>query len=352
MGPTEVLPGTQYWSGNFEGTETWHADDHLDRDFTADASKADDLAYRDERLATSLRALPFEHVERKRLIVPAGSVVITHYDIVHRGTRQQPGISARRFMYKFFYLRTREPRVPTWRNSRAAPDLTGVLPANEAVITRVWSWLRGEPAGGVSPVDVTTLADALRSPLEETRRAAGHALGNAGAAAVDALVAAMSDPAVTVRRMAAFALGETRCAMQSGIAVLMAGLVDADELVRSNSAFSLGSLARVRALPSAAIDALLDRMDPQREPDNTNSANMARSTVRECVVQALLQVASNGQLDETQRARLVAAGLNDPDRYVRGLTIAAIRVDPNAAIPDWLGEVLAYLDAGQYHPRA
>ena len=351
MGPTEVLPGTQYWSGNFEGTETWHADDHLDRDFTAAASKVDDLAYRDERLAASLRALPFEYVERRRLTVPAGSVVITHYDLVHRGTRQQPGSSERRFMYKFFFLRTREPRAPSWLNSRQAPDLAGALPSNEAVIARVWSWLRGDPIDATS-TDVAECAEQLRSPHENTRRSAGYALGYAGAAAVDALVAAMSDPEVTVRRMAAFALGETRCVMQSAIAALTAGLVDVDELVRSNSAFSLGSLARVRALPGAVIDALLDRLDPQREPDNTNSANMARSTVRECVVQALLQVASNGHLSEPQRARLVAIGLQDPDRYVRGLTVEAIRRDPNAAIPAWLGEVLAYLDTRQYQPRA
>ena len=137
-----------------------------------------------------------------------------------------------------------------------------------------------------------------------------------------------------------------------GIAALTAGLVDADELVRSNSAFSLGSLARVHALPGIAIDALLDRLDRQREPDNTDSANMARSTVRECVVQALLQVASYGQLRVPQRTRFVAAGLHDPDRYVRGLTVEAIRCDPNAAIPAWLSEVVAYLDFWQYQPRA
>jgi HEAT repeat protein len=150
--------------------------------------------------------------------------------------------------------------------------------------------------------------------------------------------------------MAVFALGETRCATTPAVAALTAGLADVDELVRSNSAFSLGSLARVAALPATAIDALLTRLDPQREPDNTNSANMSRSTVRECVVHALLQAACNGRLHDRQRQRLAAAGLADPDRYVRGLTVQALRRDPNGAIPDWLDQVLVYLDTHQYQP--
>ena len=350
MGPTEVLPGTQYWSGNFESAADWQHDDHLDREFNADASRADDLAYRDARLEASLRVLPFEHVERRRLTVPAGSVVIANYDLVHRGTRQGVGNAQRRFMYKFFFLRTQEPRRPNWRNSNAVPDMTRALPTTQPIIARVWSWMRGEPTGAVPVGDVAMLREQLYSPNESVRRAAGYALGYAGAAAVDALVQALSDPAATVRRMAAFALGETRCATTPASAALTAGLVDADELVRSNSAFSLGSLARVAALPGVTIDALLARLDPQREPDNTNSANMSRSTVRECAVHALLQAACNGRLHDRQRQQLAAIGLADPDRYVRGLTVQALCGDPNAATPEWLDQLLAYLDTHQYQP--
>ena len=348
MGPTEVLPGTQYWSGDFEGDTDWQHDDHLDRDFNATAARAEDLAYREERLQASLRVLPFEHVERRRLTVPAGSVVIANYDLVHRGTRQGVGSTERRFMYKFYFLRTHEPRSPSWQNSSAIPDLTFALPTTETIIARVWSWLRGEPTHSVPLDNLVGLMAQLHSPSESVRRAAGYALGDAGSVAVDSLVQALVSPVATVRRMAAFALGETRCATMATIAALIAGLGDADELVRSNSAFSLGSLARVARLPSTAIEALLTRLGPQCEPDNTNSANMSRSTVRECVMHALLQVACNGQLDDGQRQRLAALGLADPDRYVRGLTVQALRHSPDATLPDWLHPLLRYLDTHQY----
>ncbi|MFM7118990.1 MAG: phytanoyl-CoA dioxygenase family protein, partial [Gammaproteobacteria bacterium] len=109
MGPTEILPGTQYWRGAFESEDSWHADDALDRGFEAEVARHPDLAYRDVRLDQSLAVLGRGAVTRKRLSVPAGSVVILHYDLVHRGTRQGPGTPAARYMYKFSFLRTREP---------------------------------------------------------------------------------------------------------------------------------------------------------------------------------------------------------------------------------------------------
>lgn len=348
MGPTEVLPGTQYWSGNFEDGADWQHDDHLDRDFNASASRVDDLVYRDQRLEASLRVLPFAPVERRRLTVPAGSVVIANYDLVHRGTRQAAGTTQRRFMYKFYFLRMHEPRSPSWRNSMAAVDLAFALPTTESIIAGVWSWLRGEAASSIPSEDLAESIRQLRSPDESVRRAAGYALGYAGSAAVDSLTEALTSPEATVRRMAAFALGETRCATMTSIAALVAGLDDIDELVRSNSAFSLGSLARVATLPPTAIQALLARLDPQHEADNTNSANMSRSTVRECVVHALLQAACNGHLNEGQRQQLAILGLADTDRYVRGLTVQALRHDTNAALPDWLHQMLRYLDTHQY----
>ena len=48
--------------------------------------------------------------------------------------------------------------------------------------------------------------------------------------------------------------------------------------------------------------------------------------------------------------QLAVAGLADSDRYVRALTVRALRHDPNAAIPVWLDQVLGYLDSRQYQP--
>jgi hypothetical protein len=361
MGPTEVLPGTQYWRGSFEDGAQWHGDDHLDRAFDADAGRDPDLDRRDARIAASLDVLGAGSVTRRRLCVPAGTVALLHYDLVHRGTRQATGQDARRYMYKFYFLRTQEPRRATWNNvSPQVPGRPAGTPldvANTPVVERNWQWLRGHanPATPGVP-DIPMLAQQLRDPHERTRRAAGYALADAGSAegdareaVLDALCAAITDTEVTARRMAAFALGETRCVDGRVLDALVHALADADTFVRSNAAFALGSLARVRTLPAPAIDALLARLDVQVEPDNTQSAGLSRSTVRECVLQALLMAACNDGLDDAQLGQLAARGLADPGRYVRGLTVQALLNNAGGNLPAWLEPLLRHLEGAQYH---
>ncbi len=351
MGPTEVLPGTQYWRGSFEEGEQWHGDDHLDRAFDQDAGRDADLARRDMRLDASLDVLAGQQVVRQRLCVPAGTVALLHYDLVHRGTRQAPGFDGRRYMYKFYFLRTREPVRAAWNNVAPRPPGTPRGAPNEAIVERSWRWLRGEDgresSGNVDP-QLPSLMQQLHNADERTRRDAGYLLGDAGAHAAAALCTAAADPEVMVRRMAAFALGETRHADASVVTALVTALADADSFVRSNAAFSLGSLARVQPLPPSAIDALLTRLDAQVEPDNTRSAGMSRSTVRECVVQALLMAASNAGLDDTQRMALAERGLADGSRYVRGLAVQALLRSAEDGMPRWLALLLCHLDGVQY----
>ena len=358
MGPTEVLPGTQYWRGSFEDGVQWHGDDHLDRAFDADAGRHPDLARRDAAITASLGVLGTGPVTRKRLCVPAGTVALLHYDLVHRGTRQATGFDGRRYLYKFYFLRTQEPRRAAWNNRSphpvGAPPATALDAGNAAIVERNWQWLRGEPAGlAIAPGQVASLAQTLCDPDERIRRDAGYALSDsygAGSDAVlDALCAAIDRPEVTARRMAAFALGETRSVAPRCVEALLRALADADTFVRSNAAFSLGSLARVQALPATAIDALLARLDPLVEPDNTQSAGLSRSTVRECVLQALLMAASNDGLSDAQLQQLAARGLADTGRYVRGLTVQALLKASRDAVPPWIVLLLRHLDVAQYH---
>ena len=346
MGPTEVLPGTQYWSGNFEDDEHWHADDSLDRAFNDEVSRADDLAFRDARLAHSLGALPYRNILRERLTVPAGSVVIAHYDLVHRGTRQAPGWDGRRFMYKFYFLRAEEPRAPSWNNhSKRLPPPAECAVADEVVVQQVWAWLRGDAT--LNPgCDLPALVQQMTTGDATERRAAGDALARAGAvAALAELTRSSKAPA---RRMAAFAIGESRIVTPEALDALVRALVHADELTRSNAAFALGSLARAAALPAHVVDALLTRLDATIEPDNTNSAGISRSTVRECVVYALVLALCNGSMSEAQRTELVQRGLGDSDRYVRGLVVAGVRRASVALAPDWLPMLIGYLERRQY----
>ncbi|MFM7120416.1 MAG: HEAT repeat domain-containing protein, partial [Gammaproteobacteria bacterium] len=277
--------------------------------------------------------------------VPAGSVVILHYDLVHRGTRQGPGTPAARYMYKFSFLRTREPGPSQPQRHRihpAEPKTDAADSATDpAAYPAAWAlrWLRGEPEPCIpSAAQVDIWLNGLRSPEEPVRRAAGFALGAAGHTpssgdhpisdhALQGLAQATTDSDVRVRRMAAFALGETRRIEPAAVAALTSALGDPDDLVRSNAATALGSLLRVGALPESVTDALLERLDPALEPGNTQSAGMSRSTVRECVAEALLMAARNGRLTDLQRQLLAMRGRNDSGRYVRGLIEHALLRD-------------------------
>lgn len=77
-----------------------------------------DLAYRDQRNAEALGSLSVPDLDRRFVTVPAGTVVICNYDIVHRGSRQLPG-QAGRYMYKFYFARTRSP----FQDPKATPSL-------------------------------------------------------------------------------------------------------------------------------------------------------------------------------------------------------------------------------------
>jgi hypothetical protein len=349
MGPTEVLPGTQYWRGAFEHGALWHGDDRLDRGFDAEASRHPDLALRDALLAASLDVLGREGIERRRVCVPEGTVALLHYDLVHRGTRLAPEFNGRRYMYKFYFLRTQEPRRATWNNTSAVPVGAPHDAAHEAIVARSWRWLRGERESAPREAsDLSTMAELLRSDDEGTRRAAGYALGDAGDAALDTLCTAARDADVRARRMAAFALGELRTREARGLRTIVDALADEDSFVRSNAAFSLGSLARVVRLPKHAIGALLTRLDAAVEPDNTTSAGLSRSTVRECVAQALLMAACNDGLDDEDAKVLATLGLADGSRYVRGLTVQALLRFRGRDAPEWQRRLLDHLEGVQY----
>jgi HEAT repeat protein len=78
-----------------------------------------------------------------RMVCKAGTVVIIHYDIVHKGTANRTKDSYR-FMFKFQFNRLEEPTKPTWNH-----DLTNaVYDAADAgllqpIVKHIWNWLMG-----------------------------------------------------------------------------------------------------------------------------------------------------------------------------------------------------------------
>jgi hypothetical protein len=77
------------------------------------------------------------------MICRAGTVVLIHYDIVHKGTANRTKDS-NRFMFKFQFNRLEEPTQPTWNHdpANALYDATdaGLL---QPIVKHVWNWLIG-----------------------------------------------------------------------------------------------------------------------------------------------------------------------------------------------------------------
>lgn len=353
MGPTEVIPGTQYYLNSYESADgEVHDDDRLDRTFDASMQSNPDLAERDRKLAKALEKFPYA-VERRRLVVPAGTIVIVHHDIVHRGTRMAPGCDKERYMYKMTYIRTQDPHDgPSW--NAGVPfsklDTAGVRPDLALTAGRIWNWLHGQTSETLTDEQLSALANQLTSADEHIRQTAGHELSWCGENAVPVLLAALDNASPSVRRMACFALGETRTGNTSAQTALVRLLSnDQDELVRSNAAFALGTLARGRVLHSSSVDALLGRLDPVKEPNNVFNAAVPRSTVRQSIATALLQAAANGLIGPEHAGNLAGAGLVDSDRYVRGLTVAALETMAGT-LPEWAARLIKILRMERFSP--
>jgi hypothetical protein len=121
-GPTELVAGTQYWTTDFERGDEWQAGDLIDRRADRAILSEDDFEGRDRALAESLNQTSISDLDRRFICVPAGSVVVAHFDIFHRGSRTTPAADPR-YMFKFCVARRVEPNGPAWRHSlNAMPD--------------------------------------------------------------------------------------------------------------------------------------------------------------------------------------------------------------------------------------
>ena len=373
-GPTEVLPGTQYWTTDFEKADgCWHRGDAVDKNMRPGELGSDDLDARDRRLQAVVDLLGIDGIRRHRIEVPAGGAVLAHYDIMHRGSRASAAFDGRRFMYKFYYFRTRDPRQASWRNATDAPVGGHAGDPIDGIVDTAWRWLRGDDAwlpdvvfrdqvaqirhassedervrlayeiGWLARRDADVrrqLGALLHSDTEAVRRAMAYAAGIAGEASEPILMDAVQSADPRVRRVAAYAVGEARIATPSAVDALFGLLeADTDDLVRSNAAYALGYIARVPGAPVSATR-LLARLDPAVEADNTTNGGMSRSTVRVNVLYALSNLP---KLADADLETLAATGLADHDRYVRGLTVALLARHARAQGPAWTRALVSHL---------
>lgn len=377
-GPTEVLPGSQYWTTNFEKADgSWHPGDAVDKTLRRDELAKADLPARDRRLAQVVDSLGIAGLERRQLVLPAGSVVLAHYDLMHRGCRADAGFDGRRFMFKFYYLRTGDPVAAA--GPPKAPAVPGDGPIDD-IATDIWHWLHGNAAWRRRVANVSqaarlqaACAEDDRVPLayeigwlaredavarrklgtllrteedEAVRRAMIYAAGICGPACEQEVATALGCADPRVRRAAAAAAGEAGLTSDAVIESLFALLeTDADALVRSNAAYALGHIAR-QADAAVSAPRLLARLDPAVEPDNTTSGGLPRSTVRVNVVYAL----ANKQLGSADLATLAQRGLADHDRYVRGLAIAVLERAAQRSGEPWIASLVSDLAAARFNP--
>jgi len=358
-GPTEIVRCSQYWATDIERPDgTWRPGDPISGDsFAPEVLGGDDLAARDSALAESLDGLGIPDLERRLIEVPAGSVVIGNYDLIHRGSRTLP-TSAARYMFKFYFARTREPTAPAWNNLAELAPLDAVREDLRPIVESNWAWSRGERmqrpldssartaaqgelvAGGehlkvasayrlgmdTGEASLDALLGGLFDEAESTRRAAAYGLRLRCDEVGHALAEACMSDRVSVRRFAAFALG---AAWSPGEVALLDRLEsERDDLARSNAAYALGQLARSPSCDAHTIlSCLLDRLVAGAEPDNTEVAGLSRSTVRQSAAYAVLQLASNHPLPPDARRRVSDLITIERDRYVVGMLAEAVATD-------------------------
>ena len=312
LGPTGVLPGSQYYAQRPSGT-------------------------------------PVRNVTGS-----AGTVTITHYELWHGATAnrtQRP-----RYMMKFLLHRMQEPEAPSWDAGDAGWDTDSPL------WRTMWRWHRGETdaapvrgaergaaAGGTGAANGTGTIERLADPdlrrgMEEAYALAASANGDGAAVARRLCEALAGDRAVAAQRAvyalaalgpvaapalsealayhdavararAAQALAEMGGATAATEPALRRALSDDDTTVRAWAASALGTGCGADAEKSiAALAASIDADLPDRGYRRQTSAHaMARLAGK-------VEAAAADHV-----ARLLAPHLDSGNRYVRGLTAVALR---------------------------
>jgi len=279
----------------------------------------------------------FEQIETlgQPVLGQAGTIAIVHFDIWHQASANFT--DANRFMMKFQFHRMSEPTQPTWNNVDTQwQSLNNDLSKHDVMWQQHWNWLRGQ-----SPVattgDIQTLAKTLTSEAEPDRLNAAYTLGAIGKSATETLMQALTsdneharrasvyglslvgEPAVEqlqnalahqsdeVRAHAAFALGDMGAQAASAATALTHKLKDASPWVRHHAVEALGTIARDADVSVPALaDALMHDEDGQ---------------VRYNAAYALACFGT----DAAEAVPALKQALSDPNRYVSGHAITALR---------------------------
>ena len=274
MGPTAIIPYSQYWTFNHEENhDNFAGADHLDFDYIMEGM--DRIAVSGEHSnydREDIRLQRTAHDERMRdairktgwpLVAPfeigplrAGSVVLCSHNLFHRRNHRRDDWKTweanPRFMWRFWLYRTTEPEAGhapevEWRGADVDP-MKGIE-LGEAVATSapVWRyqdhWLRsGRPPPKVERAAETAIPRlyARGDASEPTRIAAAYELASVAdeSSAVAALGEGLRSDRESVRRAATYglvALGE------AATPTLLEAVASPVRWVRKAGAFGLGA---------------------------------------------------------------------------------------------------------------
>ena len=299
MGPTAVLPGSQY----YETGESAH--------------EQPDLALTGE----------------------AGTVTIVHYDLWHRA---MPNSSdKKRYMLKFLFIRLDEPQTPSWKSDTNDWHALGNRGASEhpELWESLWDWSYGKGNGtsnGVSHAEVDTLIKTLDSENERDRLNAAYRLGRVGAAAVPTLKQALYSRSDAIREYAGYALSLTGA---PAVPTLIDTLQETDASVRASATFALADMGKAaqEALPMLTRAAAQDTDEWVRRHATEGLGLIGQQVSEDIDLSEVVQVLATGLSDAHYAVRdnaaralaklgtlaepaipaLVAQLEDDENRYVR-----------------------------------
>ena len=297
MGPTAVLPGSQY----YETGESAHEQPEI------------------------------------ALCGEAGTVTIVHYDLWHRAMPNRS--DKKRYMLKFLFIRLDEPQTPLWQSHTA--DWHALSNGEESehpeMWESVWDWYYGKQnstANGVLHAEVGPLIETLESENEKERLNAAYRLGRVGADAVPALQQMLNSESNAIREYAGYALSLTGA---PAVPTLIDALQATDDSVRASAAFALADMGKAaqEALPALML-AAQDPNESVRRHATEGLGLVGQLVSDEMDVSETVQVLATGLSDayfpvRDNAARALAklgtlaepampalvAQLEDEDRYVR-----------------------------------
>ena len=168
----------------------------------------------------------------------SGTILIIHYDLVHRGTSNKSLID--RFMFKFQFSRTEFPLKPTWNcKNKIWKSPKNINLFLEPISEHVWNWICGNDSNlKLNLIDDKDLILKLNSKDEDERLFANYKI--AKSENFEILFKRLSNKEIQYAFNAAHAL--TSLNIKFGMKFLIEGLENESIIVQYLSCFILSEI--------------------------------------------------------------------------------------------------------------